>query len=92
MEARQRWDSIIIKWEKITANLDSYTQLTFKDNKMVNLQVNLNKYWRYIITILELNWDETKIPETYKLREGNQILLESLMFSIRVKIQNFRFC
>ena len=86
MEARQRWDSIIIKWEKITANLDSYTQLTFKDNKMVNLQVNLNKYWRYIITILELNWDETKIPETYKLREGNQILLESLMFSIRVKI------
>lgn len=62
-----------------------YTQLTFKDNKTVNLQVNLNKYWLYIITTLELNWDKTKILDTYKLRKGNQILLKSLMFSVRVK-------
>lgn len=85
METRKQWNSIIKKWEKITVNLGLYTQLTFKDNKTVNLQVNLNKYWLYIITILELNWDKTKILDTYKLRKGNQILLRSLMFSVRVK-------
>ena len=85
IEARQRWNSIIIIWEKIPVNPDLYTQLTFKDNKTVNLQVNLNKYWLYIITTLELNWDKTKILDTYKLRKGNQILLKSLMFSVRVK-------
>ena len=78
METRQQWNSIIKKWEKITVNLGLYTQLTFKDNKTVNLQVNLNKYWLYIVTILELNWDKTKIL-THKLREGNQILFKSLM-------------
>ena len=47
METRKQWNSIIKKWEKITVNLGLYTQLTFKDNKTVNLQVNLNKYWLY---------------------------------------------
>lgn len=61
METRKQWNSIIKKWEKITVNLGLYTQLTFKDNKTVNLQVNLNKYWLYTVTILELNWDKTKI-------------------------------